>query len=154
MPLTATRHGATTIGQLDTLPAMDQLAVLCLRGLGKGAELNQFLAMRFGSEAAASVLARCDDLAQFLARHARRPLKRHAPGCPGLGADEAVFAHLCRLADMGERDELLMFAMLLCRADLAPCLAPLAEMFVLSLKQALASGSAPMGCPHGGHQYH
>lgn len=149
MTLTLPHHGAAQVGRIDTLPALDQLAVLCLRGLGRGSALRDFLAARFGAAAAASILARCDDLAQFLAREARRSLKRHAPGCTGLGADEALFAHLCRLADLGERDEILMFSMVLCRADLAPCLVPLAEMFVLSLKQALAS-SMPAGCPFGG----
>lgn len=146
---TLSHPGASPVGQLAQLSPMEQLAVLCLRGLGRrDAELQDRLAAHFGPSIAASAVARCDDLLQFLARHARRPLMRHAPDCPCLGADEAAFAHLCRLAERGERDELLMYAMLICRADMAPCLVPLAEAFVLTLRRGRAVGYREMsGCP-------
>lgn len=141
--------GAAAVGTLEDLPPLGQLAVLCLRGLGRReADLHGRLAVRFGDDLAAATIARCDDLLQFLARHARRPLIRHAPDCGCLGADEAAFAHLCALADRGERDELLMFAMLMARADMAPCLVPLAEGFVLTLKRGFATGYRQFGgCP-------
>lgn len=152
-PTPAQLRGAASIGQIDDLPPLEQLAVLCLRGLGRGPDLRFFLTRRFGAAQGAKVLARCDELAQFLARFARRPLMRHAPDCTCLGADEAVFAHLCALAADGDRDELLMFAMTMCRADLAPCLMPLAEIFVLSLQQAIAA-TRPAGCPVSASRLH
>lgn len=149
----AQKNGAAPIGHIDHLPPLEQFAVLCLRGLGRGPELPQFLTRKFGPDMADRLMARCDDLAQFLTRHAHRPLMRHSPGCPSLGADEAVFAHLCRLADTGDTEELRIFAMTLCRADLAPCLMPLAEIFILTLKQAIAR-TQPKGCPVAAHKLH
>lgn len=149
----AQKHGAASIGHIDHLPALEQFAVLCLRGLGRGPELRLFLTRKFGVDMGNAVMERCDDLAQFLTRHARRPLMRHAPDCSCLGADEAVFAHLCRLADTGDTEELRMFAMTLCRADLAPCLMPPAEFFILTLKQAIAR-TQPKGCPVAAHKLH
>lgn len=140
--------GAASVGKLTDLRPMGQVAVLCLRGLGRrDADLKARLEAAFGPALARSIIARCDDLLQFFARHARRPLQRHSPDCPCLGGDEAAFAHLVMLADLGDRDELTMFAMMMARADMAPCLVPLAEAFVLTLRRGMATATRPTGCP-------
>lgn len=144
-----TSPGAAPVGHLQDLSATGQLAVLCLRGLGRReSELSKGLSAHFPSSTVAALIARCDDLMQFLARYARRPFMRHQPDCPCLGADEAAFAHLIELTETGEREDVLMFAMMMTRPDMAPCLLPLAEAFTLTLHRALAQSRRTMGCPY------
>ena len=58
---------------------------------------------------------------------------RHHPKCPCLGADEACFANLVAEAVWGVREDAMLFAMLIVRADCAPGLVALAEQFGLAL---------------------
>ena len=67
------------------------------------------------------------------ARYARRPLLGHAPDCPCAGADECVFARFVALAAEGAREDAVLMAALLVRADVALCLAALAEAIGLGL---------------------
>ena len=54
-----------------------------------------------------------------MAGHARRPLLGHAPDCPCAGADECVFARFVALAAEGAREDAVLMAALMVRADLA-----------------------------------
>lgn len=83
------------------------------------------------------------DLCSFCARHCRRPLSAHGEGCPCLGGDEACLARFVELAIAGERDEALMLAMLLVRADLAPIAVALAEQAGLALRRATSVRPRP-----------
>lgn len=132
-PAAAAAHVAR-MSDLDPVPAT---AVLCLRGLGCDSfDLTETLSRRFGKANADHLIARCDDVASFMARYGRRPLVRHTPTCPGLGADEAVFAQIITLALTADREDVMMMAMLICRADLAPCVVPLIEAFALTIQRA------------------
>ena len=53
------------------------------------------------------------------AGHARRPLLGHALDCPCAGSDECVFARFVALAAEGAREEAVLMAALIVRADLA-----------------------------------
>lgn len=133
---------------LRSLPPIEQLAVLCLRGLGRReADLHARLSASIGPEATASVIARCDDLLSFLIRHAPLPLHRNPPDAGTLTQDELHFARLISLAERDAQDELFVMAMALTGANMAPCLPPLATAFALTLTRARAIISRPRGCP-------
>ena len=68
-----------------------------------------------------------------MAAHARRPLMRHAPGCPCAGADECVFARFVALAAEGAREDAILIAALIVRTDIALTLAIRAETVGLRL---------------------
>jgi hypothetical protein len=57
----------------------------------------------------------------------------HAPGCPCAGADECVFARFVALAAEGAREDAVLMAALMVRADLALGLALQAERIGLRL---------------------
>lgn len=137
--------GGEKVGQIAQLDPLGRASVACLRRWSlPGQSLQDHLARSFDPINAHKVADRFDQLAQFLNRYGRRPFMRHGPDCDCLGADEALFAHLCRLAVEGEREDTLMFAMLMCRADMAPCLVTLVEAFALSLTRgALQGKTAP-----------
>jgi len=73
------------------------------------------------------------ELVRTMAGHSRRPLMGHAPGCPCAGADECVFARFVALAAEGAREDAVLMAALMVRADLALCLATGAESVGLRL---------------------
>ena len=109
--------GAAAIGRLDELPPLERRVIRCLRLWCAGA----------GGE------GRFDELMQMAARHARRPLLAHAPDCPCAGADECVFARFVALAAEGAREDAILMAVLMVRADVACGLAGLAETVGLGL---------------------
>ena len=92
-------------------------------------DLTDLLGSIHGPAAINSLGQICNLFAQF----ARRPVMRHHPKCPCLGADEACFANLVAEAVWGDREDAMMFAMLIVRADCAPGLVALAEQFGLAL---------------------
>lgn len=68
--------------------------------------------------------------------NARRPLMRHHANCNCLGADEACFAHLIAASAEGDREDAMMFAMLMARPGVAPVLVSLAEQFGTTVRRA------------------
>jgi hypothetical protein len=68
---------------------------------------------------------------------AQRPLMRHGADCPCLGADEAAFAAIVRLATEGEREAALVIAMAVLRADCALPAVVLAQQAGLMLRRAM-----------------
>ncbi len=128
------RHpGAAAVGHVADLPPLERQVIRCLRFWcagpdGQGA-LGRELSLRHGP-----VLAeRLAELLQLTATHARRPLLGHAIDCPCAGGDECVFARFVSLAAEGAREEAVLMAALIVRADLALCLAGLAEDVGLGL---------------------
>jgi hypothetical protein len=129
--------GAAAIARLSELPPLERRVIRCLRlwsaapdGVGA---LRRELAPRHGAAAAEALV---DDLAALIGttvRHARRPLLAHAPDCPCAGADECVFARFVALAAEGAREDAVLIAALMVRADLALCVAGLAETIGLGL---------------------
>ncbi|GGL70246.1 hypothetical protein [Wenxinia marina] len=118
--------GSAPVGSYDDLDPLGRAAVSCLRALRRDAALP-----------AAGPLA---DLCGLCARFGRRPLSAHAEECPCLGGDEACFARLVELAAAGEREEALMLAMLLVRADVAPLAVAMAEQAGLGVMR-MATGA-------------
>lgn len=60
---------------------------------------------------------------------------RHALHCKCLGADEACFANFIATAATGEREDAMLIATLIVRADVAPLIASLAAEVGLAFRQ-------------------
>ncbi|MCA0922310.1 hypothetical protein [Pseudooceanicola nanhaiensis] len=130
-------RGGAAVGQLTDLDAVAAGAVLCLRGWCHSPEsraqtLRDFidtLGPDLGGEAAAAL----DEICALCHSHGRRPLMRHHLSCTCLGGDEACFGHFIAAAAEGAREDAMMFATLIARPDMAPCLLGLAEGLGLAL---------------------
>jgi hypothetical protein len=128
--------GGAAVGRLAELPPLEARVVRCVRLWSGGpqgrAALGDELARRHGNGAVG--LARAlDDLLGTTVRYARRPLMGHALDCPCAGSDECVFARFVALAAEGAREEAVLIATLIVRADVALGLTALAELVGLSL---------------------
>lgn len=132
-------RGASPVGRVDLLPDPEGWWVRCLRLWCDGDEaqaiLRGQLEARFGAERAHDVFVRFTDLMALIFHHSRRPLMHHAPGCDCVGADEAVFALFCSQA-VNDREEAMMIACLLLRADVAPLAVSLAQTLGLDHARA------------------
>lgn len=132
------RHpGASPVGHLAELPPLEREVIRCLRLWCAGPDGPVAVAgemmVRHGPEIGGGLAADFGDLVRAMAGHSRRPLMGHAPGCPCAGADECVFARFVSLAAEGARDEAVLMAALMVRADVALWLATRAEMVGLRL---------------------
>ena len=93
-------------------------------------KLETTLGVERGHQAVDCLRQICD----MFSRHGRRPIMRHHPDCACLGGDEACFANFVGASSEGQREDALLFAMLMVRPDFAPCLVALGEQFGLALK--------------------
>lgn len=145
-------RGAAPIGYVSELGPIEAGAVLHLRRWCEGPEawrsVSADLSAAVGPEQARRALGAFEELCNLCALHGRRPLMRHDPGCQCLGSDEACFANFIAVASEGEREDAILIATMIVRADMAPCLAGLAETFGLVLRRmavrARPKGSASM----------
>lgn len=130
-------RGAAAVATLDTLSEPERALVRAVRLWDSGpagqAAVWGEVARRFGPELGRTWLDGLDRLIALTVAHGRRPLTRRAPGCLAVGSDEAVFAHFVSTAAKGEREDALLIATLLVRADMAPFLLALAQEIGLSL---------------------
>lgn len=128
--------GGAAVGRLSELPPLERRVVRCVRLWSDGpqgkATLGEELAHRHGHGAAGLGRA-LDDLLETTVRYARRPLMGHALDCPCAGSDECVFARFVALAAEGAREEAVLIAALIVRADIALGLTSLAESVGLGL---------------------
>jgi hypothetical protein len=135
--MTAPRHpGAAPVALFADLTPLERRTVRCLRLWcsgpdGRGAVRRELA--RHGEAAADRLVDAMDALLLAIASGARRPLLGHAPECPCAGGDECVFARFVALAAEGAREEAVLMATLLVRADLALILVGLAEAVGLGL---------------------
>ena len=132
-------RGAATVGLLQDFDAVTAAAVIYLRmwcdstetQAGVMHDLTGALGIGRGRKAVEAF----GDLCGICMRYGRRPLCRHALHCKCVGADEASFGHFVATAAEGDRDDAMLFAILLVRPDVAPVLTSLAAEFGLALKQ-------------------
>ena len=132
------RHrGAAPVGYVSDLDAVEAGAVLYFRLWNDGAEGQSRAATDFahalGARHGAGALNALEQICGLCTRHGRRPLLRHDVTCQCLGADEACLAHMVGSATTGEREDAMLIATLMVRADMAPGLAGLAETLGLAL---------------------
>lgn len=138
-----TRHdqtGTAPVASLDALPALEAHLVRAFRRIDddEGPE----------GGGTATLSAGFRDLLRLADLHAHRPLRRLAPGCMSVGADEAVLAHFVATAATGDREDAFLIATLLVRADIAPALVARAQMLGLAVLRLTLAGAAA-SCPAG-----
>lgn len=135
--MSAHHRGGAPVGRLDELPPLERRVISCLRrwceGPGGPEAVRRDLVARHGPAIGDRIASDFGELLIVTARHARRPLLGHAPECPCAGGDECVFARFVALAAEGAREEAVLIAALMVRADLALPLAALAEGIGLGL---------------------
>jgi hypothetical protein len=152
------QRGAASVGRLSDLDPVQAGAVLYMRLCWGHPDALSVLSQDFApflDAASADQAARgFHQLASLCQTHARRPLCAHALNCACLGGDEACFAHLVSSAAQGAREEALMMALLLVRADFAPLITGLAQQAGLALRRmalrADAAAQSPRSTAGGG----
>jgi len=141
-------RGGAAVGRLRDLRHVERASVMFLRLWcegpdGQGQVRSEAVALLGDADGCAWCEAFGDAL-ELTALHGRRPLVRHAVGCPCLGADEAVIALLVSTAAELDRHEALMLAALAVRADSAPALADLARTVGLGIKRMGGRSARPL----------
>ncbi|HEY9038405.1 MAG TPA: hypothetical protein VIN05_05635 [Roseovarius sp.] len=137
-------RGGVPVGQLTHLEGLEAASVLYLRLWCDGARSRQAVRddfdMALGPDHGAAAAEAWGTLLELCADHCRRPLMRHAVTCTCLGADESCFANFIATAAEGAREDAMLMATLIVRADMAPILTSLACECGLALKcMALAA---------------
>lgn len=135
----SSRRGGAPVGFLSDLDPVGAGAVLYLRLWNEGEaarvqvrrDFATYLGQRPGHEAVRAL----EQICEICARHGRRPLMRHSVSCRCLGGDESCFAVFVSAAGDGDREDAMLIAMTLIRADMAPCLVGHAEELAIALKR-------------------
>lgn len=148
MSLHSPKQGSAPVGHVSDLDAMRAAAVLYFR-LWNGNSDNMTVihrdwALALGAEAGQHAQHSIEALCDLCQTHGRRPLMRHDVMCNCLGADEACFANFIATAAEGDREDAMLIATLLVRADMAPVITALACEFGLALKR-MSLGSLGLG---------
>lgn len=133
------KRGAAPVGLISDLPELEATCVLCLRQWCDGpdgqATLWRDMIHRLGTPDAKRAMQSFEQLFTLCAAHGRRKLMRHSVECDCLGADEACFANFISSATEGHREDAMLIATLLVRADFAPLVTTLAMDFGLLLSR-------------------
>ncbi|WP_171240950.1 hypothetical protein [Ruegeria sp. HKCCA5491] len=147
-----TSRGGAPVGRLSDLSPIEAGAVMYLRLWSDGGQSRvdaaSDLQIALGADMGHAAMMTLDRLCSLCAHHGRRPLIRHGLGCSCLGADENCFAQMIASASEGAREDAMMMASLIVRADFAPALASLSEELGLALRRM--TSAVPM--PTTGHQ--
>jgi len=126
-------RGGAPVGHIADLEGIEAASVIYLRlwcdGPKAQASMWDDFASSLGSGHADRALKVSEDLFDLCAKHGRRPLMRHAVSCRCVGADEACFANFIATAATGAREDAMLIATLLVRADVAPLVTALATDF-------------------------
>ena len=151
-------RGGAPVGHVADLELVEAGAVLCLRMWCDGPEAqadlwNQF-ATALDPASGRRALKSLETLCDLWVRHARRPVMRHQAGCKCLGADEACFARFVGAASDGDREDALMIAATVVRADIAPLTLSLAEEFGFALRRMAQPPAIPAASPAPGTLLH
>jgi len=142
------KRGGAPVGYISELEPVEAAAVLYLRlwndGPEKQAQMWNDLACVLGPSEGKQALRAFEELCRLCVRHGRRPLMRHSLRCKCLGADESCFANFIGAASDGDREDAMLIATTIVRADLAPSLVGLAESFGLALKRMALKQQFPV----------
>ncbi|WP_088632736.1 hypothetical protein [Phaeobacter sp. 22II1-1F12B] len=138
----ARNRGGVAVGHVGDLDPVEAGAVLYLRLWNSGPDAqarvwNEF-ARTLGAVQGRQALKALENIMRLCAHHARRPIVRHDLKCSCLGADEACFANFIAAAGRGDREDAMLIATLIVRADMAPSLTGLAESLGLALMRIAA----------------
>ncbi|WP_179380819.1 hypothetical protein [Jannaschia marina] len=146
-------RGGAAVGVLSDLDAVEAAAVLYLRlwcdGPEAQAQVWDDFRRTLGPDHGRRALKSFETLCGLCTRHGRRPLMRHSLRCACVGADESCFATFIATASGGEREDAMLIATLLVRADVAPLVAALASDVGLAFRRMnLKDPRAQMPEPH------
>lgn len=133
------RRGGASVGILSDADPLLASAVLYLRLWCEGYQgqvrtRNDFTAA-LGTDQGTAAVEALSQICYLCVRYGRRPLMCHHVACECLGADENCFANFIACAAEGEREDAMLIATLMARADLSPSLTGLAQQFGLALKR-------------------
>lgn len=138
MSAAANARGSAPVGQVAHMEGLEAASVLYLRMWCDGARSRRAVRDDFlralGPDHGTAAADAWDSLMELCADHGRRPLMRHAVSCKCLGADESCFANFISAAAEGAREDALLMATLIVRADMAPVFTSLACECGLALK--------------------
>ena len=142
-------RGAAAVGRLAELDPVEAGAVLYMRLCWNAPDALERMTEDFvslmGDDAGRHAARGFHQLSQLCHGHARRPLCPHSLNCACLGGDEACFARMVASAADGAREEALMMALLLVRADMAPLITGLAQDAGLALRRMSLRGAGDHG---------
>jgi hypothetical protein len=137
--MSATNRGGAAVGRLADLAPVEAGAVMYLRLWSDGAHGRDDAASDFnlalGTEQGCAAMMTLEQICMLCAKYSRRPMIRHGLSCSCLGADENCFAQMIGAASDGDREDAMLMASLLVRADYAPSLAVLSEKLGLALRR-------------------
>lgn len=130
------RRGGAPVGYLHEFDAPDAQAICLLRHWCTDGEagLHQYLSGGSTKFKTAVLTDAMSQIGSVLAQHGRRPFMRHDAQCQCVGGDEACFATMINAAAEGAREDAMMLACLMVRADFSPVLVGLAEQLGLALR--------------------
>lgn len=152
-PPASHKRGGAPVGYLTELGAVEAASVIYLRLWSEGpetrSEVYHDFTSRLGRTQSTQALEAFEQLCGLCARHGRRPLMRHSVSCKCLGSDECCFANFVAAAADGDREDAMLIATLLVRADVAPLVTALAADFGIALKrmQLAAPGDIARASP-------
>ena len=134
------RVAGRPVAALHDLPALERRLVHALRlwvsGRSGQRRVAEGGALGLDARRGRACLLRLDETMSLVLLHGRRETAIAPDGSEGVFADEAVLARLVALAAEGARDEAVLMAALLVRADLSLALARAAEGLGLALMRA------------------
>lgn len=118
------KRGGGPVGLLTDLSGIEAASVIYLRlwcdgPAGKDCIQNDLTGV-LGHATGRRAMQSFENLCRLCTEHGRRPLMRHCVTCKCLGADEACFANFVAAAATGDREDAMLIATLLVRADFAP----------------------------------
>ncbi|MGB3243640.1 MAG: hypothetical protein WBB25_03855 [Sulfitobacter sp.] len=133
------KRGGAPVGFITELDSIQAASVIYLRLWCNGPDSQEDVwndfATSLGTVQGRKALQSFEDLCRLCSQHGRRPLMRHSVHCKCLGSDESCFANFIAAAATGDRDDAMLIATLLVRADVAPLITSLAADFGLALKR-------------------
>lgn len=140
------QRGSEPVATIAALPFHEALVIGALRARCDGpdavADFEMELTALYGRDRMERISERLDEFFGLTLRHVRRPVMRHGQTCSCVGADEAVLAHLVSLSTSGDREDAMLMACLLVRADVAPIVVSLAQTLGLELIRQRPEGRA------------
>ncbi|HBZ44017.1 MAG TPA: hypothetical protein DEO85_08185 [Maritimibacter sp.] len=120
--MTADTRGGAAVARLEDMGAIEAGAVLCMRlwSEGPGSPDRAAFERDFGRFGGHIALGATGAICTMCRDTGRRALLRHHLQCGCVGVDEACLAQLVAAALDGERNDAMMLATLMVRADYAP----------------------------------
>ena len=131
------KRGGAPVGFLAELDGIGAASIIYLRMWHNGpesqADVWTDLSSSLGADHGRKALKAFETLCSLCSQHGRRQLMLHAITCKCIGSDESCFANFIATAATGEREDAMLIATLLVRADFAPIITSLASDFGLAL---------------------